>query len=44
MGQSKNNSKGKLIGIKACLIKQEKSQSNLTPEGTGERRTNKTHS
>ena len=36
--------RGKFIDIQSYLKKQEKSQSNLTPEGTRERRTNKTQS
>ena len=36
--------RGKFIAIQAYLKKQEKPQSNLTPKGTRERRTNKTQS
>ena len=36
--------RGKFIAIQAYLKKQEKSQSNVTPKGTRERRTNKTQS
>ena len=47
MGWSKSSSKGKFIAIQAYFKKQEKisnKQSNLTPKGTRERRTNKTQS
>ena len=36
--------RGKFIAIKSYLKKQEKSQSNLPPKGTRERRTDKTQS